>query len=300
MHTPEHWEQWYPASFITEMREQIRLWFYSMLFMSVALEDRAPYQRVLTYEKLLDEHGNPMHKSLGNAIWFDEAAEKMGADVMRWLYAGQNVQSNLLFGYGPAEETRRKLLTLWNTYRFYVEKAELEEFAPASSQFSAPSNGLPRMDRWIRSELDGLVALANERLDDYDLAAVADAVDSFVDDLSNWYLRRGRRRFSSAAEPADRRAAFETFHACLVTLARIIASRSLNTATSFSALQPVPRATARIFASRSATARAASGIERTNAAGTTTAPCRSAWIRSPDFTRMPHTCTSVPKAMGLA
>ena len=86
LHDPDYWETWFPADFITEMREQIRLWFYSMLFMSVTLKDRAPYQSVLAFEKLMDEQGKPMHKSLGNAIWFDEAAEKMGADVMRWLY----------------------------------------------------------------------------------------------------------------------------------------------------------------------------------------------------------------------
>ena len=81
LNDPDYWEQWYPADFITEMREQIRLWFYSMLFMSVTLKNSAPYQSVLAFEKLMDEQGKPMHKSLGNAIWFDDAAEKMGADV---------------------------------------------------------------------------------------------------------------------------------------------------------------------------------------------------------------------------
>jgi isoleucyl-tRNA synthetase len=217
---PEEWARWYPADWVSEMREQIRLWFYSMLFMSVALEDRAPYQRVLTYEKLMDQQGRPMHKSLGNAIWFDEAAEKMGADVMRWLYAGQNIQSNLLFGYGPAEEIHRKLLTLWNVYSFYVTYAEAEEFTPAA----APAD-LPRstMDRWILSQLQTLVAYARERLDAYDVAALVEAVDRFVDDLSTWYLRRGRRRFSRAADPNDRLAAFATLSECLVTLARVVA-----------------------------------------------------------------------------
>ena len=87
---PEYWRKWFPADWVSEMREQIRLWFYSMLIMSVTLEDTAPYKAVLTYEKVHDEHGRPMHKSWGNAIWFDDAAEKMGADVMRWMYCSAN------------------------------------------------------------------------------------------------------------------------------------------------------------------------------------------------------------------
>jgi isoleucyl-tRNA synthetase len=238
---PDEWAKWYPADWVSEMREQIRLWFYSMLFMSVALKDRSPYQAVLTYEKLLDEHGNPMHKSLGNAIWFDEAAERMGADVMRWLYAGQNLQSNLLFGYGPAEEARRKLLTLWNVYSFYVTYAEIEEWRPDGSgvggQGSAgttktsspipnprpPTPAAKRLDAWVLARLNELVALANERLTGYDVAALVDGVDRFVDDLSNWWVRRSRRRFARAADPADREAALSTLHACLVTLARVMA-----------------------------------------------------------------------------
>ncbi|MBM2812684.1 MAG: isoleucyl-tRNA synthetase, partial [Chloroflexi bacterium] len=236
------WERWYPADWVSEMREQIRLWFYSMLFMSVAIEDQAPYKRVLTYEKLMDESGHPMHKSLGNAIWFDEAAERMGADVMRWLYAGQSITSNLLFGYKPAEEVRRKLITLWNVYSFYATYAEAEKYRPASgearphpsplpegegtagpSALSTQHSALSRMDRWIVSRLNGLVVLANDRLDAYDVATLADSTDRFVDDLSTWYLRRSRRRFSRDADPADREAAFNTLFHCLSTLMGVIA-----------------------------------------------------------------------------
>ncbi|MPZ15081.1 MAG: isoleucine--tRNA ligase [Chloroflexi bacterium] len=263
------WARWYPAEWISEMREQIRLWFYSMLFMSVTLEERSPYRHLLTYEKLLDETGRPMHKSLGNAIWFDEAAERMGADVMRWLYAGQSLQNNLLFGYGPAEAVRRDLLTLWNVYSFYVTYAETEQFVPrrptgqdtagsgpgrdgtslgstgllsdfllrmwplttdegpsrpqTGAAASPPPTGGSRTDRWILSQLATLVVYANDRLEAYDAAALVTAVDRFVDDLSNWYVRRSRRRFSRSASPEDREAAFSTLHACLVTLSRLVA-----------------------------------------------------------------------------
>jgi isoleucyl-tRNA synthetase len=112
------------------MREQIRLWFYSMLFMSVVLVGRSPYRRVLCYEKVNDETGRPMHKSWGNAIWFDDAVEKMGADVMRWMFAAQTPSQNLSFGYGPANEVKRNLLTVWNTCNFFVMYANLDGFEP--------------------------------------------------------------------------------------------------------------------------------------------------------------------------
>ena len=129
---PDHayWERWFPADWISEMREQIRLWFYSQLFMSVALTGQAPYRSVLGYEKLNDEVGRPMHKSWGNAIWFDDAIEKMGADVMRWLFAGQAPGQNMSFGFGPAETVRRRLHPLWNSYRFLALNAGPEGFRP--------------------------------------------------------------------------------------------------------------------------------------------------------------------------
>ena len=130
--TTQYWQQWYPADWVTEMREQIRLWFYSMLFMGVVLDGRAPYQRVLTYEKVNDETGRPMHKSWGNAIWFDDAIEEMGADVMRWMYAAQPPAQNLNFGYGPATAVKTRLLRLWNIYAFFVLYANIDDHAPRS------------------------------------------------------------------------------------------------------------------------------------------------------------------------
>ena len=112
------------------MREQIRLWFYSMLFMGVVLDGRAPYERVLTYEKVNDETGRPMHKSWGNAIWFDDAIEEMGADVMRWMYAAQPPAQNLNFGYGPAGAVKTRLLRLWNIYAFFVLYANIDDHHP--------------------------------------------------------------------------------------------------------------------------------------------------------------------------
>ena len=130
---PDHayWETWFPADWVSEMREQIRLWFYSQLFMSVALVGRSPFRSVLGYEKMLDERGQEMHGSWGNMIDAEDAFARMGADVMRWQFCAQPPDRNLLFGYGPAKEIKRKLLTLWNSVRFLVDYGNIEGFAPA-------------------------------------------------------------------------------------------------------------------------------------------------------------------------
>jgi isoleucyl-tRNA synthetase len=228
MHRPEYWAHWFPAHFITEMREQIRLWFYSMLFMSVTLKNQSPYRSVLAFEKLMDEHGNPMHKSLGNAIWFDDAAERMGADPMRWLYCGHNVQSNLNFGFGPAEEVKRRLLVLWNVYSFFVTYARIDGFDPRDGVPPLAERSL--LDRWIVSRLNSVIASVREGLDRSDAAGPIRSVERFVEDLSTWYVRRSRRRFWRAADPsagpaqtADKRAAQATLYEVLTSLARLLA-----------------------------------------------------------------------------
>ena len=142
---PDHayWEQWFPADWVSEMREQIRLWFYSQLFMSVALTGRAPFTKVLGYEKMLDEQGREMHGSWGNMIDAPDAFARMGADVMRWQYSAQPPTQNLLFGFGPGHEIQRKLLTLWNTASFFVQYANVAGFAPTYDELvDGPSGEL--------------------------------------------------------------------------------------------------------------------------------------------------------------
>ena len=129
---PDHatWEEWFPADWVSEMREQIRLWFYSQLFMSVVLTGRAPFRKVLGYEKMLDETGREMHGSWGNTIDAPDAFARMGADVMRWQYCAQPPDRNLLFGFGPAQEIKRRLLTLWNSAKFLADYGAIESFRP--------------------------------------------------------------------------------------------------------------------------------------------------------------------------
>jgi isoleucyl-tRNA synthetase len=220
------WQRWFPADFITEMREQVRLWFYSMLFMSVTLEDKAPYLSVLTYEEMRDEKGNPFSKSGGNAIPFDEAAEKMGADPMRWLYAAAPLNQVFRFGYGPADEVKRKMLTLWNCYKFFTEYANLDTPALrvtcASPQSPAPGPQ-SELDRWILARLQQLITLCNDRLEHGDSAAVTREVEKFIDDLSTWYVRQSRRRFWKSEDDADKAAAYQTLYDVLTTLSLLIA-----------------------------------------------------------------------------
>ena len=160
---PDHayWEKWFPADWVSEMREQIRLWFYSQLFMSVALTDRAPFREVLGYEKMLDEHGREMHGSWGNQIEAEDAFARMGADVMRWQFCAQPPDQDLLFGYGPGHEIKRRLLTLWNSVSFFVEYANIQGFRPDYADLStSPKDGLHALDRWLEARTAKLVAEA--------------------------------------------------------------------------------------------------------------------------------------------
>jgi isoleucyl-tRNA synthetase len=218
---PDHsyWETWYPADWVSESREQIRLWFYSQLFMSVALEDRAPYRQVLAYERLLDETGREMHKSWGNAIDAAEAIERIGADVMRFLYCDHVPHQNLNFGYGPANEVKRELLTFWNSVSFLVMYANVEGWSPDPDILEeGPRGELEPLDRWILARTQTLVAAATDGFERFWTPTVTEAFRSFMDDLSDWYVRRTRPRFWRGDEVA-----LETLWYALVQAVRVIA-----------------------------------------------------------------------------
>ncbi len=213
---PDHayWETWFPADWITEMREQIRLWFYSISFMAVTLTGRFPYRAVLTYEKLLDEHGREMHRSWGNAIPADEAFDRMGGDIMRWMFCGQAPQQNLRFGYGPANEIKRRLLTLWNSVGFLVTYANIAGWRP---EWGAEPSSTQTLDRWLVARTAQLVSEAEAAYERFWTPAVTSAFESFVDDLSNWYIRRSRRRFWNGETEA-----LETLWWSLVQAMRVV------------------------------------------------------------------------------
>jgi isoleucyl-tRNA synthetase len=215
----EYWEQWFPADFITEsFPGQYRNWFYAMLVMSTVLENRPPFRAVLGHGTIRDEKGQPMHKSLGNAIAFEEAAERAGADVLRWIFVQHNPASNVNFGWKTAEETKRRLLKLWDSYYFFVLYARPEGWLPGQGA-DAPRS---QLDRWLQARLQALISTVRERLDDIDAMTASRAIEDFFDELSNWYIRRSRARFWAPGGRADP-AALATLHEALVTLARLMA-----------------------------------------------------------------------------
>jgi isoleucyl-tRNA synthetase len=225
-HDRWYWEKWYPADFITEcFPGQFRNWFYALLAESTAMENRPPFLTVFGYALVKDEHGEEMHKSSGNVIWFDDAAETMGVDVMRWMYCSHNPRLNLNFGYGPADEVRRRfVIPLWNVYSFFTTYASIDGWVPQRMTQKAtalePSNLL---DRWILSRLQVVVQEVTDSLDNYDAAAATRVIEALVDDLSNWYVRRSRRRFWKSEQDEDKDLAYWTLHQCLVTLVKVLA-----------------------------------------------------------------------------
>ena len=222
---PAYWARWFPADFITEsFPGQFRNWFYSLLAMSTVLRRQEPFRTILGYATLFGEDGRPMHKSWGNAIDFDEAAEKIGADVMRWMFAKQRPEENILFGYSAGDAARRELLVLWNVLAFFVTYARLTGWRRAEEGDDSPADAdRAVLDRWILSRTAGLAADVRRALEEYDARSAAERLSLHVEELSTWYLRRSRRRFSRNEHEADRAAAFATLHRVLSDTARVMA-----------------------------------------------------------------------------
>jgi isoleucyl-tRNA synthetase len=219
---PDYWAQWFPADFITEsFPGQFRNWFYAMLAMSTVLRREEPFRTIFGYATLFGEDGRAMHKSWGNAIEFDEAAERMGVDVMRWMYVSARPDDNILFGWHAADESRRELLVLWNVYAFHVTYARRSGWRPGEA---APAVADRRpLDRWILSRAAWLAETAGQALRDYDSLAAARAVKTYIGELSTWYVRLSRRRFAPANDATDRAAAFATLQEALLVGARVMA-----------------------------------------------------------------------------
>ena len=260
---PDYWRKWYPADLVTEcFPGQFRNWFYSLLSMGTMMnwdrtqdpDEKKPFKTLLGHRLVMNEAGKPMHKSDGTAIWFEEAAEQLGVDTMRWMYLAQNPASDLRFGTrhpdqpvtletpngptnltidgvkthlvtsSPADETRRMvLIPLWNSYSFFVNYARLDEFDPNAPQ--VPVAERPEIDRWLLSNLQSLISGMRAALEDYNTPESTRLAATFINDLSSWYIRRNRRRFwrSKDAGDADKLAAYQTLYEVLVTLSKLLA-----------------------------------------------------------------------------
>ncbi|MGH2703990.1 MAG: isoleucine--tRNA ligase [Actinomycetota bacterium] len=216
-------ERRFPADFIAEGIDQTRGWFYSLMAVSTLVFGQNSYRNVLCLGLIVDETGRKMSKSLGNVLDPWTVLESQGADALRWyLFTSGSPWANRRLGPSVVEEfLRRYLITLWNTYSFFVTYANLDGFEPGDE--AIPVEDRPELDRWILARLDETITGVTAALEAYDALAGGRGLDAFVDDLSNWYLRRSRRRFWRSGSDADKRSAYQTLHTCLVTLAKLTA-----------------------------------------------------------------------------
>ena len=211
----EVFEQQFPAKFISEAVDQTRGWFYSLMAESTLLFNKAPYENVIVLGHVQDENGQKMSKSKGNAVDPFDALEKMGADAIRWyFYTSSAPWIPKRFGENAVMEGQRKFLgTLWNTYAFYILYANIDEFDP--TKYDLDFDKLAVMDKWILSRLNSSIKAVDENLGAYKIPEAARALDEFVDDMSNWYVRRCRDRFWAKGMEQDKINAYMTLYTCL-------------------------------------------------------------------------------------
>ncbi len=219
----KYWEEWFPAEFVVEaLPGQFRNWFYALLAVSTMMVSRSPFKVLKGHGLVMDDKGKPMHKSAGNAIDFNQAAEVIGVDVMRWLYASTSPERNVLFGPHHCDEVRRSMiLPYWNVYSFFSNLARVDDFKPQEHVAAAEDRSL--LDKWILSDLHRLIRVAHEAYSQFDVLRLCTHAHRFIDVLSTWYLRRSRRRFYGEGWPAPKRAAYSTLYEVLTTFNRVIA-----------------------------------------------------------------------------
>lgn len=220
----KEWLKWFPAKFITEsFPGQFKNWFYSLIAMSTVLEDTNPFETVLGYGTVLAEDGRPMHKSWGNSIEFNEGADKIGVDVMRWMFVRANPAENMLFGYKLADEARRRFhLKLWNVYNFFITYANLDNWKPGRNR--KPGRVSNILDKWILVRFGQTVNAVTDSLEKYDAALASSEIEKFTDDLSLWYIRRSRDRVGPAKEnDKDASAFYSTTYYILTNLSKLLA-----------------------------------------------------------------------------
>ena len=219
----ELFEQQFPADFISEAVDQTRGWFYSLLAISTLIFNKAPYKNVIVLGHVQDENGQKMSKSKGNAVDPFDALETYGADAIRWYFYINSAPwlPNRFHGKAVTEGQRKFMGTLWNTYAFFVLYANIDEFDATNYQLEYDK--LPVMDKWLLSKLNTLVKDVDENLANYRIPEAARALQDFVDDMSNWYVRRSRERFWANGMGQDKINAYMTLYTALVTVAKTAA-----------------------------------------------------------------------------
>ena len=219
----EVFEAQFPADFISEAVDQTRGWFYSLLAESTLLFNKAPYKNVIVLGHVQDENGQKMSKSKGNAVDPFDALQTHGADAIRWYFYSNSAPwlPNRFYDKAVVEGQRKFLGTIWNTYAFFVLYANIDEFD--ATKYTLDYEKLPVMDRWILSKLNSLIKDVDQDLNDYKIPEATRVLEDFVDELSNWYVRRSRERFWAKGMEQDKINAYMTLYTCLVTLSKVAA-----------------------------------------------------------------------------
>ena len=219
----ELFEKHFPADFISEAVDQTRGWFYSLLAISTLIFNKAPYKNVIVLGHVQDENGQKMSKSKGNAVDPFDALEKYGADAIRWYFYINSAPwlPNRFHGKAVTEGQRKFMGTLWNTYAFFVLYANIDEFD--ATKYTLEYEKLSVMDKWLLSKLNSAIKAVDEDLANYKIPEAAKALQSFVDDMSNWYVRRSRERFWAKGMEQDKINAYMTLYTALVTICKTAA-----------------------------------------------------------------------------
>ena len=219
----EVFEEHFPADFISEAVDQTRGWFYSLLAISTLIFDKAPYKNVIVLGLVQDENGQKMSKSKGNAVDPFDALETYGADAIRWYFYSNSAPwlPNRFHGGAVVEGQRKFMGTLWNTYAFFVLYANIDGFD--ATKYTLDYDKLSVMDKWLLSRLNTVVAAVDKNLESYEILQSTKLLQDFVDDLSNWYVRRSRERFWVSGMPQDKINAYMTLYTTLVTFCKLAA-----------------------------------------------------------------------------
>ena len=216
----EYWKQYFPAEHVLEMKEQIRLWFYSMLFMSTVLVDEPPYERVSTHGMVVSEDGSRFSKT-GFMIRFDEAADVIGADASRYIFASSSTSNDVRFGFTLGEEARRKLLAFWNLQTFFATYADIDNIKVDVAKLDTAK--LCAVDRWLVIRTNEFIKDANRYMSDYSTREVISAFEAFVNDISNFYIRVNRGRFWATELTEDKVNAYTVLFYAIKSITGIIA-----------------------------------------------------------------------------
>lgn len=215
------WEENFPADCVIEMKEQIRLWFYSLLFMSVTLTGRAPYKKVVAFASLVAEDGSKFSKSGKNNISFQEASNKIGSDVIRYMFAANNMLNDTRFGYSVTDEIRRRLLGLWNGYVFFNTYAVLDN--PQLDGFTPKAEDLDITDKWLLQRINNFITNSHTYYAENKNYLVIKEFTELVDDLSNWYIRINRKRFWKSDDETDKLVAYYCLYNAIKKISQVMA-----------------------------------------------------------------------------